>query len=568
MIATSATRTTVAFWRDWRGWPENIAALWRRSLRFRTISVTLLLTSVAVFITCAIMALVIQNDLFVSRKDQALSDAQRAVAAAQNTLDSADVGDDRTALRALWLNVQGELDRVSSSDRITAFQIDVQADDVTLNGFTSPGLSGDLLSDALRTRVKAAEDLQQWQSIALEDAGAVVPGIVVGQQLEVPEVGEFEVYIAYSLADSEQTLVFVQRTLWLAGSILVALIAGISWIVLRSMSVPIVETAETSARFAAGDLAVRIPVRGEDELATLGRSFNAMADSIEAQIKELGELSLVQQRFVSDVSHELRTPLTTIRLAADMLNDQREEFDATTSRTTELLHTQVQRFETLLNDLLEISRYDAGSVQLEWEATSLAHLAEDVIEQMRPLADRHGSELRLVAPGGYSPVDMDPRRVRRVLRNLIGNAIEHGEGRPIVITVDSNQHAVAAGVRDFGLGMRAEDAERVFDRFWRADPSRQRTIGGTGLGLSISLGDARLHGGRLEVWSELAVGSNFVLTIPRQSGDLQGASPVPLEPQEALGDVADATQPIHLSQVRYELDADEFGGAEDDGGRR
>ncbi len=273
----------------------------------------------------------------------------------------------------------------------------------------------------------------------------------------------------------------------------------------------------------------------------------------------------MQQRFVSDVSHELRTPLTTIRLAADMLNDQRSEFDPMTSRTTELLHTQVQRFETLLNDLLEISRYDAGSVQLELEATSLAHLAEDVIEQMRPLAERHSTQLRLVAPGGYSPVDMDPRRVRRVLRNLIGNAIEHGEGRPIVITVDSNQHAVAAGVRDFGLGMRGEDAERVFDRFWRADPSRQRTIGGTGLGLSIALGDARLHGGTLSVWSELAVGSNFVLTIPRHPGPLDGPSPVPLEPQSSLDDIADATQPIQLSQVRYELGMDEIGGLDEDG---
>src|SRR5690606_20232449 len=119
--------------------------------------------------------------------------------------------------------------------------------------------------------------------------------------------------------------------------------------------------AETSVRLASGDLGVRLPVQGEDELAALGRSFNAMADSIESQIKELGELSQVQQRFVSDVSHELRTPLTTIRLAADMLNDQREQFDPTTARTAELLYTQVQRFETLLSDLLEISRYDAGS---------------------------------------------------------------------------------------------------------------------------------------------------------------------------------------------------------------
>lgn len=551
MTATSATPTAVALWRDWRGWPETVRTLWQRSLRFRTITITLLLTSFAIFVTSVIMALVIQNNLFESRRDDVLVDALVAVDQAQKTLDSADVADDPRALRALWGEVSAAIPQAAASSQIVVRPIDQPPVGTGVNGFTVGGLSGDLLSSGLSERVIAFPDWQSWQSIALPmDDGSTSPGIVVGQQLFVPEVGAFEVYIAYDLTDSEQTLQFVQRTLWAAGLILVAIIAGISWVVLRLVSTPIIEAAETSARLAAGELEVRLPVHGEDELATLARSFNAMADSIESQIKELGELSLVQQRFVSDVSHELRTPLTTIRIAADILNDQRDQFDATTNRTAELLHAQVQRFETLLSDLLEISRYDAGSVQLELEETSLAELAEDIIDQMRPLADGRDSELRLVAPGGYSPVDMDPRRVRRVLRNLIGNAIEHGEGRPVVVTVDSNQYAVAVGVRDFGLGMDPADAERVFDRFWRADPSRQRTIGGTGLGLSIALGDAQLHGGTLAVWSELAVGTHFVLTIPRHEGELEGPSPVPVEPQDTLSDVSGATQPIQLTELR------------------
>lgn len=548
MAATTATTTTVAVLRDWRGWPTMLGILWRRSLRFRTLSITLLATSLAIFITCVTMALVIQNDLFISRKDVALEDSRRAVDQAQGILDVAEVGDDSAALAELWNSVQSNLTRTSSTDQLAGFKIDT-ADGVRLNGFEA-GLSRSQLSPELQARVVEFDDRQAWQSVALPVAeGGEVPGIIVGQQLQVPEAGAFAIYFAYDLGDADQTLVFVQRTLWIAGIGLVAIVAAISWIVLRAVSTPIVQAAETSARLAAGDLGVRLEVHGEDELATLGRSFNAMADSIESQIKELGELSMVQQRFVSDVSHELRTPLTTIRLAADMLNDQRAEFDPTTARTAELLHAQVQRFETLLSDLLEISRYDAGSVQLEREATSLTHLAEDIIEQMRPLAEGRGSELRLVAPGGYSPVEMDPRRVRRVLRNLIGNAIEHGEGRPVVITVDSNQHAVAAGVRDFGLGMEPADAERVFDRFWRADPSRQRTIGGTGLGLSIALGDATLHGGTLDVWSELGVGTNFVLTIPRRDGVLDGPSPISVEPQEPFAEIGDATQPISLTDA-------------------
>lgn len=557
MAATAATSTAVGVLQNWRRWPTELTTLWRRSLRFRMLTVTLLLTSFAILITCVTMSLVIQNDLFQSRKNQALQSAQRAVAQAQATLDVAEVSEDSAALQALWRSVQIDLARDSSSDTLIAVPSDSDVDGVRLPGFVA-GLSENLLSPALQERVGSLGDRQAWQSVALPDgAGGFQPGIIVGQQLVVPEAGVYELYIAYDLADADQTLIFVQRTLWLAGISLVGIVAAISWIVLRTVSSPIVEAAETSARLASGDLGVRLEVHGEDELATLGRSFNAMADSIESQIKELGELSLVQQRFVSDVSHELRTPLTTIRLAADMLNDQRHAFDPTTARTTELLHAQVERFETLLSDLLEISRYDAGSVQLELEPTSLAHLAEDIIEQMEPLAEGRGSELRLVAPGGYSPVEMDPRRVRRVLRNLVGNAIEHGEGRPIVVTVDSNQHAVAAGVRDFGLGMDPEDAERVFDRFWRADPSRQRTIGGTGLGLSIALGDATLHGGTLTVWSEPGAGTNFVLTLPRHPGPLDGASPIPVEPQEIRGGIGSVTEPIPLAELRRELREDE-----------
>lgn len=555
MAATDATTTALAFLRDWRSWPAVFGALWRRSLRFRTLTVTILLTSLAIFVTCVTMALVIQNDLFQSRKTDALEDARRAVDYAQRTLDAAEVREDPAALSELWDGVQQDLRRNSAAGGIAGTGTDSDVA-VRLNGFTS-GLSINLVSPQLQTRVSTFEDRQSWQSVGLDIDGRTVPGIIVGQQLRVPQAGVFEIYFSYDLGDADQTLTFVQRTLWAAGIGLVAIVAVISWIVLRAVSAPIVEAAETSARLAAGDLGVRLEVRGEDELATLGRSFNAMADSIESQIKELGELSLVQQRFVSDVSHELRTPLTTIRLAADMLNDQREEFDPTTARTAELLHTQVQRFEVLLSDLLEISRYDAGSVQLELEATSLAHLAEDVIEQMRPLAEGHGTELRLVAPGGYSPVDMDPRRVRRILRNLIGNAIEHGEGRPIVVTVDSNQHAVAAGVRDFGMGMAPEDAERVFDRFWRADPSRQRTIGGTGLGLSIALGDAALHGGTIAVWTQLDGGTNFVLTLPRHGTLEEGPSPVSLEPQEAMDELGDATQPIQLVDLPQGMLGDE-----------
>lgn len=549
---STVTHAVVTDWRDVRGWPRRIMLAWRRSLRFRTLALTLGLTALTILVALVWMALAIQNDLFESRIQQVQSAASRATQSAQTTLDAAVVESDTLALQNLMDRVRDSMARQASTDMIAAFRISGEPSSTAPQDFEAGGLTSDMLTPGLRETVRRDAATQWWQSIGIPaDNGGEVPGVVVGQQLILPEAGAYEVYFAYELGSEAQTLQFVQVTLWGVGIVLVVLIGAVSWFVLRSVTVPIAQAAETSAKLASGDLAVRLPVQGEDEFATLGRSFNAMADSIEAQIKELADLSLVQQRFVSDVSHELRTPLTTIRLASDMLNDQRAAFDPTTARAAELLHAQVQRFETLLTDLLEISRYDAGSVQLENEATSLAHLAEDVIASMQQLADQHGSDVRLVAPGGYSPVDMDPRRVRRIVRNLLGNAIEHGEGRPIVVTVDSNQQAVALSVRDFGLGMSAADAERVFDRFWRADPSRKRTIGGTGLGLSIALGDARLHGGTLEVWSELGRGTNFVLTLPRQGAALRGAPPIPADPGDdgiALDDLG-RTQPLDLPDL-------------------
>ncbi|MCK9914937.1 MULTISPECIES: MtrAB system histidine kinase MtrB [Microbacterium] len=533
--------------RGWREWPRRLAGVWRHSLRVRTVVATVALTALAVIAACVGLALAIQNDLFQSRLQQALGDASRARIEAQRTLDSSETQGDSVNVRNLMNSVLVTLSRQSSSDLIAAFRTDTAPSSIAPLDFTSTGFPTSAPSPELRSQVQSSSSAQFWQSVPVTLAnGSTVPGIVVGQQLTVPGVGAYEFYIAYDLSAAAQTLAFVQGILWIVGFALVAIIAGISWLVLRSITVPVAQAAETSAKLASGDLDVRLNVRGADELATLGRSFNAMADSIQSQIKELADLSLVQQRFVSDVSHELRTPLTTIRLASDVLADRRDDFEPAAARAAELLSTQVQRFQVLLDDLLEISRYDAGSVQLEREPTSIAQLAEDVIGSMQQLADQRGSEVRLVAPGGYSLVDLDPRRVRRIVRNLLGNAIEHGEGRPIVVTVDSNQDAVALGVRDYGLGMRPEDVERVFDRFWRADPSRRRTIGGTGLGLSISLGDARLHGGTLAVWSDLGRGSNFVLTLPRRDIDGELVSPVVVDVSDETSvlDSLGLTEPI------------------------
>jgi two-component system, OmpR family, sensor histidine kinase MtrB len=528
------TRPPWVGWSQWRTWPSRLIHLWRTSLQVRTVTITLLLTGVAILLTGMYMAFSIGNDLYQSRLDQALKDSSRATTVAQNTLNAADVTDSDT-VKTLLDSALTTVQSVTSSPLIATFRAPGQGQSfLAPPDRTSPGLAG-VITPQLRHSVQHGGTKQYFQSVALSTTqGQTDPGIVVGSQLSLPTAGRYELYVGYDLSDAQSTLDFVENTLLISGLALIVLIGALSWLIVRFVVRPIRVAAQTSERLAAGDLAVRIPERGEDVFTSLARSFNGMADSLQSQINQLATLSQLQQRFVSDVSHELRTPLTTIRLAGDVIYDQRASFPPATERTAELLHAQVERFDVLLSDLLEISRYDAGSVVLDPEPTNLVRLAEDAIEGMASLAEQNGSELRLEAPGGYFEVEMDPRRIRRVVRNLLGNAIEHGEGLPVIVTVDSNASAVALAVRDYGLGMTEEEVGHVFDRFWRADPSRKRTIGGTGLGLAISLEDATVHSGWLQVWSSPGEGSCFRLTLPRTPGAEIVSSPIPLPPVDVL----------------------------------
>jgi two-component system sensor histidine kinase MtrB len=293
---------------------------------------------------------------------------------------------------------------------------------------------------------------------------------------------------------------------------------------------PVRRAAGTAQLLAEGQLEQRMSVRGEDDLARLANSFNAMADSLQRQITQLEGLSQLQQRFTSDVSHELRTPLTTVQMAAEVLHEARGEFAPHVARSAELLRAELDRFEGLLTDLLEISRYDAGAAVLDAEPIDLGAIVARVAAGMYPLAERHECELVVDRPDEEVIAEVDGRRVERVLRNLLGNAIEHGSGRPVEITLAANRTAAAVTVRDFGVGLTSAEAQHVFDRFWRADPSRVRTVGGSGLGLSISLEDARLHGGWLQVWGQPGAGAQFRLTLPLRAGEDLTSSPLPLRP--------------------------------------
>ncbi|MDT0187723.1 MtrAB system histidine kinase MtrB [Microbacterium sp. ARD31] len=360
------------------------------------------------------------------------------------------------------------------------------------------------------------------------------PGIVVGSQVRLPADGNtYTLYYLYSLDEQGETLALVSRAMLVAGVPLLLLVAGLTWLVTRQVVTPIRMARRVAERLAAGQLQERMRVTGEDDLARLATSFNQMASNLQKQIRQLEELSRLQRRFVSDVSHELRTPITTVRMASDVIHDAKPFLDPVTGRAAELLQKELDRFETLLADLLEISRFDAGAAVLETEDVNLVDVAHRVADMTSALAAQRSTRVVVHDPGVPCVAEADVRRVERIVRNLVTNAIDHAETRDVEIFVDADRQSAAIAVRDHGVGLGPGESAMVFNRFWRADPARARTSGGTGLGLSISLEDTHLHGGWLQAWGRPGEGAQFRLTLPRHLGTQLRHSPLPLVPADA-----------------------------------
>lgn len=525
---------------------RGVRRRWRSSLRLRVVVFTVLVGLAALAVLGGILATSIRTGLFEERRDEILADAVGRAQQLQSRFDNQIVNAGSEVeefafevLRSLQGSGSGSVGMMllRSPDETSPVRI---SDPVT-----DQRLSDEVLSPELREAMRT--DGSSWQSISLPESLGGAPGIIVGVPVELPIVGDYELYTVYSLAPEVSTLLLVTRVLAVGAGALVLLLVVMTWLITRRVLGPVRQTARSAARLADGMLDERLPVHGRDEIATLARSFNEMATSLQRQIERLGELSRLQQRFVSDVSHELRTPLTTIRMASEVLHATREDFEPATRRAVELLYAQLDRFESMLADLLEISRFDAGAAVLDIEEHDLQSLVRRVVEVVAPLADRAGSPIRVSGPGRPCTADIDARRVERVVRNLVLNAVEHGEGGPIDVEVGVDAVAVAVRVRDYGVGMSAESREHVFDRFWRADPARARTTGGTGLGLAISLEDARLHGGTLQAWGEPGRGAVFLLTLPRHADVSVEASPLALEPQDVQLDRSGPSRSLTVS---------------------
>ena len=505
---------------------------WRRSLMFRVVAPTLALGFVVLGVLGTYLYRQVGEGLVEERRRVASAEALQLTKRAQLQFNSTDLVDSQERLTTAARGIIQEQAGTERSRYVVLARLDTNASTVVVPEVRSGEVGLRDIPEQLRDQVAADASTQHEQIvlIQLSDEADPLPAWVIGQQIELPRAGTYGIYFVYPMEQERDSLSVVGRTFLFGGFVLMLLIGVIAYVVTRLVVTPVRSAAVVAERLAAGHLDERMVAHGEDDLATLATSFNEMAEGLQRQIGQLENLSRLQQRFVTDVSHELRTPLTTIRMAADLIHSSRGEFSPAVARSAELLQTELDRFEALLSDLLEISRFDAGAAVLDVEPTDLRRSVIRVVDACQALADRRGSRMTMTDPGHPCEAVVDPRRVERILRNLVINAIEHGEGRPIEIRVNDNDTAVAVSVRDFGLGLRPGEASMVFNRFWRADPARARTSGGTGLGLAIALEDARLHAGWLQAWGAPGEGSCFRLTVPKHA-DLQiRQSPLPLEP--------------------------------------
>ncbi|MFC8516566.1 MtrAB system histidine kinase MtrB [Streptomyces sp. NPDC057257] len=523
-----------------------VMRLWRRNIQLKVVVTTLLMSLGVVLLLGFVVIGQVRNGLLDAKVKASQSQATGGFAVAKQKADEAGTGSGDTADSTDGRQAQNltpwmsDLVESLSSGGQGAFDVVTLPAGDNSGGGRGPRASGQVdptssVPDDLRTRInESTTAAQSYTRIIYKDSDKESqPALVIGKQVNDPNGDPYQLYYLFPLTQEEKSLSLVKGTLATAGLFVVVLLGAIAWLVVRQVVTPVRMAAGIAERLSAGKLQERMKVTGEDDIARLGEAFNKMAQNLQLKIQQLEDLSRMQRRFVSDVSHELRTPLTTVRMAADVIHEAREDFDPVTARSAELLADQLDRFESLLADLLEISRFDAGAAALEAEPIDLREVVRRVVSGAEPLAERKGTHIRVL--GDQQPVvaEADARRVERVLRNLVVNAVEHGEGKDVVVKLASAGGAVAVAVRDYGVGLKPGEATRVFSRFWRADPARARTTGGTGLGLSIALEDARLHGGWLQAWGEPGGGSQFRLTLPRTADEPLRGSPIPLEPKDS-----------------------------------
>ena len=363
-------------------------------------------------------------------------------------------------------------------------------------GFAAAGAFG-RLSPELRSIVAGGEIGFERLTLATG-----VPYLVTGARRTT---GGPTFYFLFDATETEAAIEQLGLAVLVGGILLtiVAVLAGGA--VTRGVLRPVRDASRAADRIATGDLSARLPVQSRDEFGAWAATFNRMAESLETSVGELQAAQDRQRAFVADVSHELRTPLTALVQEAGLLRDHLDRLPSDGRRAAELLVGDVARLRLLVDDLMEISRFDA-------EAEIAAPTEFDVTAFVRAIVGARLPGARLRVPDGPVRVVLDRRRLERILGNLVDNAREHGEGAAVEVTLDVDDATVRIVVADRGPGVAPEQLATLFERFHKADPSRSR--GGSGLGLAIAREHAELLGGSLRAELRPGGGLRFELDLP------------------------------------------------------
>ncbi|MEV4656969.1 HAMP domain-containing sensor histidine kinase [Micromonospora sp. NPDC049301] len=355
-----------------------------------------------------------------------------------------------------------------------------------------------------------------WQRVSRDGE----PVLLIGTQLMIdrpdgtPVPSGLEVYSVRSLAPEQQSIDRLATLAWLTGGLSLVLAVLLALLAARGVLRPVRELGRAARRLGEGDLTTRLTVRGADELADVARTFNDTAGTLERQVGELRRMEADARRFVADVSHELRTPLAAMTAVTDVLDEEADRLPGDAGQAARLVSQETQSLTRLVNDLIEVSRFDSGTARLGLDTVDVAAAVTATL-RVRGWVNRVRADL----PPGIS-ARLDPRRLDVIVANLVGNAFRHG-AEPVSVRLRADPDWITIEVRDQGPGLDPEVLPHVFERFYKADTARTRSEG-SGLGLAIAWENARLHRhagqtGSLLAGNDPAGGAVFTLRLPRMA---------------------------------------------------
>ncbi|MGI5503300.1 ATP-binding protein [Lentzea sp. CA-135723] len=376
------------------------------------------------------------------------------------------------------------------------------------DGISAGGMDPSVITGELRSLVSSGR--VGWQRVSY--AGAV--WLVVGMQLRITADGSsrssgVEVYVLRPFTSEIEVVNELARNAWLIGSAVLILALGLAFLAARGVLRPVRELQLAAWQLGQGDLTARVPVRGRDELASVASTFNSTASSLEHHVGELTRMEADARRFVADVSHELRTPLAAMTAVTDVLDAETASLPGVAGQAARLVNRETLNLTRLVNDLIEVTRFDSGTAALALDDVDVAEVVRTCLRM------RGFTEVSASLPDGVR-ARLDPRRLDVIVANLVGNALRHG-APPVSLTLSVAGSVAGSSleilVADSGPGLPESVLPHVFARFYKADSARGRSEG-SGLGLAIAWENARLHGGTLTAANRPGGGALFTLRMP------------------------------------------------------